>query len=65
MARNRPRNQKYLQGEVVGIRRPLRLYGRAEHGGQIPSQFDLKRLPMLVRGQHDTIYEAAHGLRGF
>jgi len=35
------------------------LYGRAEHGGQIPSQFDLMRLSMLVRGHHDGIYEAA------
>jgi hypothetical protein len=46
-------------------RRPLRLYGRAEHGGQIPSQFDLKRLSVLVRGQHDGVYEAAGTLRGF
>jgi len=34
----RPRNQRHLQREVVGFRRPLRLYGGPEHGRQIPSQ---------------------------
>ena len=33
-----PRNQKSLQGEVVGFRRPLRLYG----GPSIAARFPLK-----------------------
>jgi hypothetical protein len=40
----RPRSQRYLQGEVIGFRRPLRLYGGPEHGRQVPPQLNLKRL---------------------
>lgn len=60
----RPRNQRYLQGEVVGFRRPFALYGRAEHGGQIAAQLDLKRLAGLVWREHNGVHEAAQGLGG-
>ena len=59
-----PRNQRYLQGEVVGFRRPLRLYGGPQHGRQIPPQLDLKRLAVLAWREHDGIYEAAQRLGG-
>src|SRR5206468_11118557 len=58
------RNQRYLQGEVVGFRRPLRLYGRSQHGRQIPPQLDLKGLAALVWREHDGVHEAAQRLRG-
>jgi hypothetical protein len=64
MARNRPRNQRYLQGVVVGIRRPLRLYGRAEHRRQVAPQRDLKCLAGWVWREHDGVHETAQGLRG-
>jgi hypothetical protein len=31
-----PRQPRYLQREVVGFRRPLALYGCAEHGREVP-----------------------------
>src|SRR5262245_52456066 len=59
-----PRSQRYLQGEVVGFRRPLRLYGGPEHRRQIATQLDLKRLAGWVWNQHNSVYEAARGLGG-
>ena len=37
-----PRNHRYLQFEVAGIRRPLCVCGGRQHGREIPLQFDLK-----------------------
>jgi hypothetical protein len=58
-----PRNQRYLQGEVVGFRRPLRLYGGPEHRRQIAPQLDLKRFAGLVWSEHNRVDEAAQGFR--
>jgi len=51
-----------LQGEVVGLRRPLRLYGRAEHRRQVVPQLDLERLAGLVWREHDGVHETAQRL---
>ena len=48
-----PRNQRYLQGEVVRFWRPLRLYGGPQHGCQVSPQVDLKRIAALVWREHD------------
>jgi hypothetical protein len=40
------------------------LYGRAEHGGQIPPQLNLKRLAGLVWSEHNRVHEAAQCLGG-
>ena len=37
-----PRNHRYLQFEVAGLRRPRCVLGRTQHRGQIPFQFNLK-----------------------
>ena len=55
-----PRNQRYLQEEVVGFRRPLRLYGRPEHRRQIAPQLNLKRLAGLVWSEHPELWGVDH-----
>ena len=39
-----PRNQRHTQGEVVGFRRPLRLYSRSQHGREVALQLDAEFL---------------------
>src|SRR6188474_3059834 len=55
----RPRNQSYLQGKVVGFRRPFPLYGRPEHGRQVASRLDAEFLQ-----QPESRIEATEALRG-
>jgi hypothetical protein len=44
----RPRNHRYLQFEVAGLRRPRCVLGGREHGREIPPQFDLKAAPLAA-----------------
>jgi len=57
-----PRNHFNLQREVAGFRRPLRICG-AQHGRQIPLQFDSERV--LVGRQDDGFDEASERLGSF
>jgi hypothetical protein len=55
------RNQSYLQGKVVGFRRPFPLYGRPEHGREVASQLDAEFLSVRRWSQHDGVHQAAQG----
>lgn len=48
-----------MMDEVVAYRRPLRLHGGSQHGCQIPSRLNLKRLP-----DHEHFRALGHALAG-
>jgi hypothetical protein len=57
----RPRNQLYLDYEVAGIWRPLRVSGRTQHSRQVALQRDFQLV--AIGFEQDRFDERSNGVR--